>query len=103
MAMQSAALLCSQLVAHCPRPDDSSLTALLVAKARAAYARAWRLHFAQRLHLASFAAHLFMKPVRSRVAALTLQGLPSILSRAAHWSGQVQSLRLDLSFVAAPP
>lgn len=101
MAMQSAALLCDELL-RCDGRARAWPASLLVG-ARTAYGAAWRRHFAQRLHLAAFAAHLFMRPTGARIAAMTFERLPSLFSRAAGWSGKSQAIGCDpVRAVAAP-
>lgn len=99
MAMQSAGLLCDALLRGEGQGSVWSRTRL--DQVRSAYAAAWHQHFAQRLNLAAFAAHVFMRPASARLAALTLQGLPSLLSRAALWSGKAQIYGLDLGALGA--
>jgi menaquinone-9 beta-reductase len=95
MAIQSAWLLCEQLIA---RKD-----AALAADARAAreahraigrdYALSWRKNFATRIYAAALFAHLAMRPTGARLAATLLKCAPSILTQGAQWSGKVQPLR----------
>jgi flavin-dependent dehydrogenase len=99
MAMQSAGLLCDVLLRN--ESPGRVWSRMRLQQVRATYAAAWHQHFAQRLNLAAFAAHVFMRPGSARLAALTLQGLPSLLSRAALWSGKAQSFGLDLGALGA--
>ena len=103
MAMQSAALLCAQLLAYYSPTGGVSPSPSVLTKMRAGYALTWQRHFTRRIYLACVAANLFMRPASARVAALTLRRLPWILSRAARWSGKMQPLRLDLACLSAPP
>lgn len=103
MAMQSAALLCSQLLLAQSRPAASTVTAALIATVRAAYGRAWRRQFAQRLILAACAAHLLLRPASARVAVLTMKAMPSLFRRAVRLSGKQQALRLKLATAGRSP
>ena len=95
MAMQSAALLCAELIAAGPPRGESPLTAPRLRSVRARYARAWRQHFSRRLKLAWLAAHVFMRPDTTGMAMTLVQRLPWILSAAARWSGKAQTLQLE--------
>ena len=98
MAIQSAALLCEQLTARPElrarrgpvRPVRSSASAR-------DYARAWRSNFSRRLHVAACFAHLFMRPVSTRIARAA-GALPAIPDRGARWSGKAEPLRGARSF-----
>jgi menaquinone-9 beta-reductase len=95
MAIQSAWLLCEQLIA---RKD-----AALATDARAAreahraigrdYALSWRKNFATRIYAAALFAHLAMRPAGARLAVALLKCAPAILTQGAQWSGKVQPLR----------
>ena len=59
----------------------------------AAYEAAWRRNFSRRLRVAAMFAHLFMRPLGARLAAITLQSAPGLLTHGARWSGKIQPLR----------
>ena len=59
----------------------------------AAYEAAWRRNFSRRLQVAALFAHLFMRPLGARIASITLQCAPRLLTRGARWSGKIQPLR----------
>ena len=89
MAMQSAWLLCEQLLP----PHGRAVGKLDAAWQRGAaerYAAEWRNQFAPRLHLAAAFAQLAMRPgIASPL--LSLLGLwPSLLTRAARWGGKTR-------------
>ena len=97
MAVQSAYLLCEQLVAR----QDTSLSKDVFGAIRLEYEAAWRRNFSRRVHVAALLAHLFMRPVSARVVTLALQTVPQFLTLGARWSGKMQPLRsarsLDLA------
>jgi flavin-dependent dehydrogenase len=89
IAIQSAHLLCAQLVerrVRHPSPD-------VLATIHAGYEAAWRRNFSRRLQVAALFAHLFMRPLGARVAAITLRCVPGLLTHGARWSGKIQPLR----------
>ena len=86
MAIQSAHLLCEQLLAQ---PGTYASTAAV----RRNYERAWRQNFSGRLHVAAILAHLFMRPPGARATMFALQHLPGLLTSGARWSGKVQPMR----------
>ena len=97
MAIQSAHLLCEQLVAR----QNTSLSKEVLGAIRIEYEAAWRRNFSRRVHLAALFAHLFMRPVSARAAMIALQYVPQFLTLGARWSGKMQPLRsartLDLA------
>ncbi|MEO7760710.1 MAG: FAD-dependent monooxygenase [Casimicrobiaceae bacterium] len=97
MAIQSAHLACSELLA-CGRinPGDIELNAV-----RRRYERAWRRNFSVRLHAAACFAHLFMRPASAAITIRALQGFPSLLKLGAHWSGKNSTLRATRPLIAA--
>ena len=89
MAIQSAHLLCEQLVERRVRHPSPAMLKTI----HAAYEIAWRRNFSRRLQVAALFAHLFMRPLGARLAAVTLQCAPGLLTRGARWSGKIQPLR----------
>ena len=89
MAIQSAHLLCEQLVERRVRQPSPAVLETI----HAAYEAAWRRNFSRRLQVAAIFAHLFMRPLGARLAAITLQFVPRLLTRGARWSGKIQPLR----------
>ena len=89
MAIQSAHLLCEQLIACRVRHPSAALLETI----HAAYEAAWRRNFSGRLQMAALYAHLFMRPLGARLAAVTLKLAPELLTRGARWSGKIQPLR----------
>ncbi|MEO8102131.1 MAG: NAD(P)/FAD-dependent oxidoreductase [Betaproteobacteria bacterium] len=89
MAIQSAHLLCAQFVERRVRHPAPALLETI----HAAYEAAWRRNFFRRLQVASMFAHLFMRPLGARVAAITLRCAPKLLTYGANWSGKIQPLR----------
>jgi len=97
MAIQSASLLCEQLLAR----RGAALTPDVLAAVRRDYAIAWRRNFSRRLHVAALFAHLFMRPATTRAAIALLRQFPSVLTQGARWSGKVEPLRSRRSLHAA--
>jgi menaquinone-9 beta-reductase len=93
MAIQSATLLCGQLLAHPEMRGGSSVRSQVLETIRHDYAMAWRRNFSRRLHMAAFFAHLFMRPVPTRIAAGLLERFPRLLTEGARWSGKAEPLR----------
>ncbi len=89
MAIQSAHLLCEQLIASRVRQPSPALLATI----HAAYEATWRRNFSRRLQVAALFAHLFMRALGARVAAITLRCAPGLLTHGARWSGKIQPLR----------
>lgn len=97
MAIQSAHLLCEQLVAR----QDTRLSKDVLGAIRIEYEAAWRRNFSRRVHVAALFAHLFMRPVSAMAATIALQLVPRLLTLGARWSGKMQPLQsarsLDLA------
>jgi flavin-dependent dehydrogenase len=97
MAIQSAYLLCEQLVAR----QDTGLSKDVLGAIRVEYEAAWRRNFSRRVHVAALFAHLFMRPLSARAATIALQTVPQFLTLGARWSGKSQPLQsarsLDLA------
>ena len=91
MAIQSACLLCDQLVG----PRDQPLSREVLDSVHNAYATAWRRNFSRRVHLAAFYAHLFMRPLGARMATAVLRCAPQLLNVGAQWSGKIQVLHYN--------
>jgi flavin-dependent dehydrogenase len=93
IAIQSAALLCEQLIAH-PESRSSQVGSARVLKTiRDEYGRAWRNNFSRRLFVAAAFAHVFMRPVSTRIAVTLLEHFPRLLSEGARWTGKAEPLR----------
>ena len=89
MAIQSASLLCERLIElQALAPEPATLAII-----RAHYAREWRRNFSPRLHAAALFAHLFMRPLPTRLAAGLMTRFPSVLGLGARWSGKADPLR----------
>jgi flavin-dependent dehydrogenase len=89
IAIQSAYLLCEQLVSR----RDVRLSKDVLDAVRSEYAAAWRSNFSRRLQVAALLAHLFMRPVPTRLATFALQCVPPLLTLGARWSGKIQPLQ----------
>jgi menaquinone-9 beta-reductase len=93
MAVQSACLLCEQLIARVDTKRHDALSGNALESIRNAYAATWRRNFSRRLHVSAVFAHLFMRPVCARLAAGILVRAPQLLSWGARWSGKANRLR----------
>ena len=89
MAIQSATLLCERLIDLRAVVQAPATLAII----RADYAREWRRNFSPRLHAAWLYAHLFMRPMPTRLAMALMTRVPSVLGLGARWSGKVALLR----------
>ena len=90
MAVQSAHLLCAQLLRVPGGPSPAAFAGI-----RDQYEADWRRNFSRRLHVAAVLAHLFMRPLGAAAASLALRQVPQVLTLGARWSGKVQPLRVD--------
>jgi flavin-dependent dehydrogenase len=93
IAIQSAALLCEQLIARPELMRDGADAVSALEAARAHYAAAWRANFSPRLFVAAVFASVFTRPVATRIATTLLERFPQLLAEGARWSGKVQPLR----------
>ena len=88
MAMQSAWLLCAQLLR--PAAPRLSLSGEAWQRdVRSRYTADWRRHFAPRLRLAAAFAHLAMQPAVASPVLSLLGRWPALLTTGARWSGKV--------------
>lgn len=90
MALQSAWLLCEQLV----RSRDVRLSGIGAHKwqreVQERYAAQWRAHFRLRMQVAGLFAQVAMRPaVTARVLPL-LRRAPGLLTHSARWSGKIR-------------
>ncbi len=90
MALQSAWLLCAQLIdpARRDRPPDAARQR----QAGRRYARLWRRHFGPRLRLASLFAHAAMRPHFATPMLAVVRLWPGLLTAGAVWVGKVRSV-----------
>jgi flavin-dependent dehydrogenase len=93
IAIQSATLLCEQMLAHPELRCDLRTSEQALRRIRHDYAEAWRRNFTRRLYLAAAFAHLFMRPVTTRIAVSLLKRFPQLLTVGARLSGKAQPLR----------
>ena len=92
MAIQSAWLLCAQLIAR-----GSALIAQQEMHAIGHdYAADWRSNFARRIRAAAVFAHLAMRPATAELALLLLKRVPAILTLGASLGGKAQPLNEQL-------
>ncbi len=91
MAIQSAWLLCEQLIARGDelRGDKSSAA---IAETGRDYAEDWKRAFAPRIRLAAVFAHLAMRPGISRPLLPLLQRWPSLLTTGARLGSKVRQV-----------
>jgi menaquinone-9 beta-reductase len=93
IAIQSAVLLCEQLIARPGLRHTSAHCASEFDDCRALYARSWRSNFSQRLRVGAAYAAVFSRPISTRIASVLLKSFPQLLSEGARWSGKSQPLR----------
>ena len=88
MAMQSAWLLCAQLLQSAPPRARLSDTGWQRSVQRR-YAAQWRQHFASRLRLAAAFAHVAMRPTLASPMLAVLRRWPALLTQGARWGGKI--------------
>lgn len=88
MALQSAALLCTQLLHHPALRRDPTAEAL--ADCQRHYARAWQRAFGPRMRLAAAFAHAAMRPGASQLLMTLLRHWPGLLTAGARWGGKAR-------------
>jgi flavin-dependent dehydrogenase len=88
MALQSASLLCTYLLAgdHVRALTDSTWQRDVGRR----YVAAWRRQFSPRLRLATAFAHLAMRPSGARLLMTAAHLWPGLLTAAARWSGKTR-------------
>ena len=89
MAIQSAWLLCEQLLLPGRKRSGESQTAWLRG-AGERYAAEWQRQFAPRLRLAAVFAHLAMRPALASPLLALLSRWPALLTQAARWGGKAR-------------
>lgn len=101
MALQSAWLLCAQLLAD-KRCDQISETAWQDDVARR-YAAAWRSQFGRRLHLAAVFAHLAMRPGSAALLMELAGNWPGLLTLGARWGDKTRCAVNAVTIAALAP
>jgi len=89
IAIQSATLLVEALTRNGGQP----LTPSVLADARAEYEHAWRRNFTPRMRASTLYAHIFMRPLPTRIAVAIMERFPSLLRIGAAWSGKARALQ----------
>lgn len=95
MAMQSAWLLCRQLVRF---PDVLHSGAEAQRRQREIhhrYAAQWRAHFQPRLRLAAYFGHVAMRPAIAARLLPILNRVPTLLTQGARWSGKIHGMAIS--------
>jgi flavin-dependent dehydrogenase len=88
MALQSAALLCSQLLGAGRAIESANQTWQgLVAEH---YAAEWQRQFGARLHLAAAFAQASMRPSSGALLMAIAQAWPGLLTQGARWGGKLR-------------
>ena len=100
MAIQSAALLCGQLIERPGVRSDPSCSNQVLEAIRCDYAMAWQNNFSWRMRMSALFAHLFMRPVSTCIVSGLLECFPQLLAEGARWSGKAEPLRGVNHFVA---
>ena len=88
MAMQSAWLLCAQLLRP-SLPHGEMSGAAWQRGVHQRYAADWHRHFAPRLRLAAAFAHFAMRPAMVSPLLALLSRWPALLTQGARWGGKV--------------
>jgi len=101
MAIQSAWLLCEELLAHPRVRQPDAAAAALRALLQRRYAARWQRQFRTRLRLAACFAHVAMQPRLARGLLPLLRGCPALLTRSARWCGKVRGASASVT-IAMP-
>ena len=101
MALQSASLLCAQLLAD-KRCDQLSDKAWQGGVARR-YAAAWRSQFERRLRLAAVFAHLAMRPASTALLMQLARNWPGLLTLGACWADKTRCAVNAVTLAALAP
>ncbi len=88
MAIQSAWLLCEQLIAR----REAVFSARTVKTIGLGYETTWRKNFALRIHAAAVFANLAMRPAAAKITLALLKRVPAMLNVGACLSGKAQPL-----------
>lgn len=96
MALQSAALLCSNLLGR--RLLSSAAEDLDQADVLRAYVADWKRAFTPRRHMAAAFAHSAMRPRVSGVLMSLVRACPGLLTQSGRWGGKV-----ELPLLSSPP
>jgi flavin-dependent dehydrogenase len=88
MALQSAALLCSHLLAC--QPAKRAPAGALQAELQRRYAADWRREFVPRLRVAAAFAHVAMRPRSAAILTTAVRSWPGLLTQGARWGGKVR-------------
>jgi menaquinone-9 beta-reductase len=90
MALQSAWLLCNQLLQYPGVLDCNGRARRLQRRIQGRYTNEWQSQFGVRLRLASVFAHCAMHPALWTPGLALLHRAPELLTRAARWSGKIR-------------
>ena len=101
MALQSAGLLCAQLIAG-GRPLHTASEVVQAEMARR-YAMQWHQQFEPRLRLAATFAHLAMRPSTGALLMGLVTRWPGLLTQGARWGGKVRCAADPATFRAPMP
>lgn len=88
MALQSATLLCAQLLREPALRRPPTVAALADCQRR--YAQAWQRDFRPRMRLAAAFAHAAMRPGTAQLLMGVLQRWPGLLTTGARWGGKAR-------------
>jgi len=102
MALQSAALLCSHLLAE-PASPGAAPPASTHAMLHQRYAADWQRHFAPRLRVAAALAHTAMRPRASALLMSLLRVWPGLLTEGARRGGKVRPAPRAAAAGTRPP
>jgi flavin-dependent dehydrogenase len=92
MAIQSAWMLCEQLIARGDELRGENLSTGAIAETGRDYSEDWKRAFAPRIRLAAVFAHLAMRPGMSRPLLPLLQRWPGLLTTGARLGSKVRQV-----------
>jgi 2-polyprenyl-6-methoxyphenol hydroxylase-like FAD-dependent oxidoreductase len=95
MAMQSAWLLCRQLLRYPEVLHTGAAGRRRQLEIHHRYAAQWRTNFLPQVRLAACFAHLAMRPAIAARLLPILNRVPALLTQGARWSGKIRSVAIS--------
>jgi flavin-dependent dehydrogenase len=103
MAIQSAWLLCEQLVRSRDALGRGADAKKCQREIHQRYAAQWRAHFLPRMRLAALFAQAAMRPTITRSVLHLLRRAPGLLTYSARWSGKIRRVSNPAAFTLLAP
>ena len=100
MALQSAWLLCAQLIRNPNVLLRGGGARKWQRHVQGCYAAQWNAQFRLRMQMAALFAHAAMRPALTAGMFPVLRNAPGLLTRSARWSGKIRSVAKDSAAMA---